>query len=230
MQRRRLAGVLAIAFAAAAATAIACGDAHDVADGDECSSSGDCVSNLCVSGKCAGKQCSCAGAGCPDSGPCDDGWRCSARNADIGLRCLRTCAAERPCPSGETCDDGLCVPASAATPTLAWVTRPGDQRCALAQRCVYAVRIEGNAGRVRSFKWDFGDDAGVEESDGGEIGHLFPTPGTYRVEVRADVEGTNVQPGLDAYEHVCIVDESIDCRPTPDDCCAGTCTLSGQCR
>lgn len=230
MPRRRLAGIVALALAAAATTAIACGDSHDVADGGECSSSGDCASNLCVGGTCAGKQCSCAGADCPQPGPCDEGWRCSGRGTSIGLRCLPTCAADRPCSSGQTCDDGLCVAASEVPPKLAWTAKPGEQRCALAQPCRYAVRVDGNAGRVRSLKWSFGDGSPVEEGEAAEVTHLFPKPGTYRVTVTADVEGVNVQPSIDANEDVCIADDTTDCTPTPDACCAGTCTLSGQCR
>lgn len=227
MSPRTVVSLLLSALAAAAALAAACGDSHDVADGGECSTSGDCVSNLCEHGRCAGKQCSCAGTGCPEPGPCDEGWRCGPTSA--GLACRRTCGAERPCPSGETCDEGVCVAGSGGA-KLAWVTRPGDQRCALAQRCRYEVRVEGAPPEsVRTIAWDFGDDAGVEETDAA-VEHFFPLPGTYRVQVRAKVDGTQPDPTIDATEHVCIADEETDCRKTPDDCCGGTCTLEGRCR
>lgn len=229
MQRRHLAGAIVVVFAAAATTAIACGDSHDVADGDECSSSGDCVSNLCVGGKCAGKQCSCTGAGCPEPGPCDPGWRCSLRGTNTGaLTCTRTCDTTRPCPDGDLCDEGLCL-GRRPQATLEWVVKPGGQRCALGQRCRYSVRVGGEApDRVKKIEWSFGDDAGT--ATGTDVDYIFPLPNIYVVEARGILDDGHVGPRVQSEETVCIADTETICSPASNFCCSGTCTLEGKCR
>lgn len=79
-----------------------------------CSSGGECARpcNLpsdCSAGPCVGETCAIPehAVGDPCVGSCTSGLECS----DGGV-CLRPC--DEGCPRGNTCDDGLCVPALAA--------------------------------------------------------------------------------------------------------------------
>lgn len=209
---------------AASLVAVACGHS-DLADGSECSASSDCSSKICKDGHCAGRQCSCQGSTCPP-GQCDTGWTCSTLGAAPGLSCVQTCDGGG-C-SGGRCADGLCVFTPSSGPTLAWVTKPGDQPCALRQACRYEVRAEGdNAGGIKAYHWTF-DDAGIDDTEAG-VAYFWPAAGSFDVHVSAEVD-QGQSPSLDAIERVCIADQEHDCRPTPDYCCSGTCALSGQCK
>jgi hypothetical protein len=206
----------------------ACGSTRDVPDGSACSDNADCQSSYCTSGRCLGKQCSCAGPACTSPNPCDDGWRCASHKEAAWLHCMRSCSAEQQCPSGQTCEEGVCA-AESAVLKVEWAVRPGDRPCVLGRRCRYEVRLSQREGLI-GFTWSFGDGRPEElvDPDVFAVEHEFAKAGTFQIEVRARFNAKVVS--INAAEHVCIGDDKYDCRPTPGDCCAGTCTLSGQCR
>lgn len=194
-------------------------------DGAECEANGDCNSGICQGGACAGRPCSCTGESCAKD-QCDQGWVCSSRGAVPGLSCTRTCSASNACPGGNRCSDGLCV--SGTELNVAWVTRPGVNRCPLGAGCRYAVSASGEGtSDITTWSWTFGD-AGVQGD--AEIEFRYPTAGTFPVTVSPLLSNGKSGPTLEAVERVCVTDPEAECTPGGDDCCVGTCTVAKRCR
>jgi hypothetical protein len=210
---------------AGSATFLAC-SSDPAADGAECEDNSECSSGACIGGACAGRVCTCTGTSCAKE--CDDGWVCSTRGATPGLSCTRSCTDDKsPCPTGNHCSDGLCVPGQDLS--LAWVSKPGDAPCRLNARCRYEVRANGaGAGEIASYRWTFGD-AGVEGADA-DIEYAYPFAGIYPVVVTPALKSGRSGPSLEAVENVCVDDPEADCTPGGNDCCAGTCTVARRCR
>lgn len=79
------------------------------ADGESCTSDGDCASKHCADGACRGSACTCfssPGMVCRTDTGCESGWACVASERI----CHRTCADGGTCPASEHCGkDDVCL-------------------------------------------------------------------------------------------------------------------------